>query len=104
MKTSPGESTPNSCSPSSSASGGRTPRSLRALPNTPKMSRVLPRSKTLESQSVAVSEEDSPSPADALKARKRGFLRRRGTLRWIYSEDLRNCIFDDMLEEDVLNR
>lgn len=46
----------------------------------------------------------SASPSDALKARKRAFFRKRSNLRWIYSEDLRSSIFEDMLDEDVAVR
>lgn len=41
------------------------------------------------------------SPSSDLRSRRRAFLRKRGSLRWIYSEELRNLIFEDMLEEDA---
>jgi len=43
----------------------------------------------------------SSSPSDYLRARKRAFLRKRSSLKWIYNEDLRIIIFEDMLDEDA---
>jgi len=99
-----GESTSTPSSPSSSTSPSGS-RAIRSLPSSPKLLRALPRSNTGASiGSVAGSEEDAASPSVSLQARKRTFLRKRSPLKWIYSEELRSCIFDDMLEEDIFSR
>jgi len=46
----------------------------------------------------------SGSPSENLRTRKRAFLRKRSSLRWIYSDELRNSIFEDMLDEDATSR
>jgi len=96
---------PSSPSSQSSTTSPPSGRALRSLPSSPKPLRALTRSKTGgDIGSVAGSEEDPGSPSVSLPARKRMFLRKRSTLKWIYSEELRNSIFDDMLDEDVSSR
>ncbi|CAE7026189.1 CPK1 [Symbiodinium natans] len=44
------------------------------------------------------------SSADALHERRRAFLKKRCSFRWIYSEELKNLVFEELLCEDTESR
>mmetsp|Transcript_142091 Transcript_142091/g.250575 ORF Transcript_142091/g.250575 Transcript_142091/m.250575 type:complete len:712 (+) Transcript_142091:148-2283(+) len=66
---------------------------------------ALSRSRTMGSMELArAAGEDEPcsptSPQETMRGKKRAFLRKKGSLRWIYSEELRTTLIEEMLEEE----
>lgn len=101
-------SLPPSPSSPSSPSSGKHGRTMLARSRTTGNSLVT--SPTALSRQTSQEEPTSPtSPTGALtfdttRAKKRNFLRKRSSLKWIYSEDLRRIICEDMLDDDTSSR
>jgi len=105
-KSSLNESPTSSMSPPTSPLsklGKAIARRSSALNNSAPAPLSLPRAGSGEEETpISPVNASVPStPSQELQARKRSFLRKRGALRWIYSEELRSIIFEDLLEEDA---
>lgn len=103
-----GQTSPKSATSGSSPKANGTDLASPKLGTSKSVSKLL-RSRTVGCMDMSkVAGDDEPvspmSPLNTMNARKRTFLRKRGGLRWIYSEDLRIAIFDEMFEEEASAR